>query len=122
MLIKFNSVGLEYYMNKLIAYGFPLLAFSCIVLIISLYGPWVLESSGYSANSHDGGAQIALAVAVYFSSCLFLLSLLFPKFRGLVFRRDYLGMKIKYCSLGVVIFYVAWATYILIMLSRSTDF
>jgi hypothetical protein len=109
-------------MNKLLAYGLPLLAFLCITLIIFLYGPWVLEGSGFPASPRDGGTQIALAVLTYLVSCLFLLSLLLSKFRALVFIRELLGIKIMYCSLGVVILYVVWATYILIMLSRSTDF
>ena len=103
-------------MNKLIDYGLPLLALLCIAVIASFYGPLVLESFGDPGNPRDGSTLILFSVVIYLISCVFLLAFLSPKFRG-----EYLDKKIRYFPLGIVLMYVAWATYMLIMLSRSTD-
>jgi hypothetical protein len=103
-------------MNKLIDYGIPLLALLCIAVIASFYGPLVLESFGDPGNPRDGATLILFSVVIYLISCVFLMTLLSPNFRG-----EYFDKKIRYLPLGIVLMYVAWATYMLIMLSRSTD-
>jgi hypothetical protein len=108
-------------MKRLMEYSLPLLALLCIAIIASLYGPWALEAVGYTGNPRDGGTLILFAVLTYIVSCIYLLSLLSPALRRVVLRTPASGLGIRHLSLGIVVLYIVWATYMLIMLSQSTD-
>jgi len=96
------------------------LALVAIVCLSFYFGPRIYVEYLLGLQNNDGTLTLGFTILTYLVSAIFLVSLVFPKFRRALFPRDSL-VYLRAVSTIVIVAYVFWGTVIIYGVSKATD-